>query len=155
MAKLVQGERIGKLGKVVLGCSAIVFDAAKQKVLLTRRTDNGRWCLPGGRIDPGESAAEACAREVLEETGLEVCVGRLVGVYSDPNYLIEYADGERCHVFALHFEVEVTGGTLGISEETTEYGYFSQDEMAGIDLMEHHWQRIPDSFADQTTTFVR
>ncbi|NET59574.1 MAG: NUDIX domain-containing protein [Symploca sp. SIO2E6] len=155
MAKLVQGERIGKLGKVVLGCSAIVFDAAKQKVLLTQRTDNGRWCLPGGRIDPGESAAEACTREVLEETGLEVNVERLVGVYSDPNYLIEYADGERCHVFALHFEVQEIGGTLGLSNETTAYGYFSQDEIADIDLMEHHWQRIKDSFAEQMMAFVR
>lgn len=155
MAKIVQGERIGKQGKVVLGCSAIIFDSAKQKVLLTRRTDNGRWCLPGGRVDPGESVAEACAREVLEETGLQVRVGRLIGVYSDPNYLIEYADGERCHIFALNFEVEVIAGTLGISEETTEYGYFSQDEMAEIDLMEHHWQRIEDAFANQMITFIR
>jgi 8-oxo-dGTP pyrophosphatase MutT (NUDIX family) len=50
----------------------MVFDEERTKVLLTRRTDNGRWCLPGGGIDSGESAAEACEREALEETGLVV-----------------------------------------------------------------------------------
>ncbi|NES25879.1 MAG: NUDIX domain-containing protein [Symploca sp. SIO3E6] len=155
MAKIVHGERIGKLAKVILGCCAIIFDSTKQKVLLTRRTDNGRWCLPGGRIDPGESFAEACAREVLEETGLEVRVKRLIAVYSDPNYIIEYADGERCHIFSLNFEVELIGGTLGTSDETTAYGYFSQDEMAEIDIMENQWPRIQDAFAGQTTTLIR
>ena len=69
MSKLVYGDRIGKDGQLRPGASAIIYGESKEYVLLTRRSDNGRWCLPGGGMDPGESVAEACAREVLEETG--------------------------------------------------------------------------------------
>ena len=82
---LKYGDRIGKLAMLTPSGSAAIFNPTGQKVLLTRRTDNGRWCLPGGAMDPGESAAECCAREVLEETGLIVRVGKLIGVYSTPH----------------------------------------------------------------------
>jgi 8-oxo-dGTP pyrophosphatase MutT (NUDIX family) len=155
MVKIIQGDRVGKQGHIVLGCSAVIFDQSRAKILLTRRTDNGRWCLPGGRMDPGESATETCIREALEETGLQVKVKRLIGVYSSPDYLLEYADGEKCHVVALNFEVEVIGGTLGISNETTEYGYFSQNEIQNMDLVEHNVPRVADAFNVQDSTFVR
>ena len=155
MAKLLHGERIGKLGAILLGCSAAIFDPTRQKVLLTRRTDNGRWCLPGGRMEPGESAAEACAREVWEETGLRIHVGRLIGVYSNPHRLIEYAAENRFHVVAMNFEAEPIGGELGLSDETTDFGYFSPAEIEGMDVMEHHRERIEDAFAAQTAAFVR
>lgn len=155
MAKIVYGERIGKLGQITLGCSAAIFDATRQKLLLTRRTDNGRWCLPGGRMDAGENAAEACTREVLEETGLQVSIERLIGVYSNPNFIIEYADGERCHSVALHFEATPIAGTLSISEETTEYGYFYLNQIASMDVMEHHLERIQDTFTPQISAFIR
>ncbi len=155
MAKIIYGDRIGKLGKITLGCSAAIFDSTRQNVLLTRRTDNGRWCLPGGRMDAGEDVAETCVREVLEETGLHVCIERLVGVYSNPNFIIEYADGERCHSVVLHFEATPITGTLDISEETTAYGYFSLNEIANIDVMEHHLERIQDTLTAQTAAFIR
>lgn len=86
--QVLYGERFGKQGELRVGCSATIFDEKREKVLLTRRADNGRWCLPGGRMESGESAAEACEREVLEETGLTVRVTRLVGVYSNPDQLV-------------------------------------------------------------------
>ncbi len=155
MTRILHGERIGKSGAILLGCSAIIFDPTKQKILLTRRTDNGQWCLPGGRLEPGESAAEGCAREVWEETGLHIRVRRLIGVYSNPHRLLEYANGHRFHVVALNFEVEPTGGSLCLSDETTDYGYFSPGEIASMDVMAHHRERIEDAFIDQTTTFIR
>jgi ADP-ribose pyrophosphatase YjhB (NUDIX family) len=106
VAKIIEGERIGKLGKLALGCSATIFDSTRQKVLLTRRTDNGRWCLPGGRAEPGENVVETCLRETLEETGLQVRMVRLLGVYSSPHRMVEYPDGNRYQVVALNFEVE-------------------------------------------------
>ena len=105
MAKIIEGKRIGRLGRPALGCSATNFDPTGRKVLLTRRTDNGRWCLPGGRTESGESVVETCLRETLEETGLEVRMVRLLGVYSSPHRLVEYPDGNRYHVVALNFEV--------------------------------------------------
>jgi ADP-ribose pyrophosphatase YjhB (NUDIX family) len=109
MAQVLYGERIGKQGKIRLGCSAAILDEYG-RILLTRRADNGQWCLPGGGMEAGESAAEACEREVLEETGLSVCVKRLVGIYSHSDQLVIYPDGGRFQIVALHFEAEITGG---------------------------------------------
>ncbi len=155
MSKLVYGDRIGKDGQLRPGCSAIIYGETREQVLLTRRSDNGRWCLPGGGMDPGESAAEACAREVLEETGLIVRVGRLVGVYTTPNILVEYADGNRIQPVAFSFEAEATGGELTLSDETTEYGYYSIGELKKMDLMEHHLERIIDAQAGQVAAIVK
>ena len=106
-------------------------------------------------MDPGESAAEACAREVLEETGLVVRVGKLVGVYSTPDLMIEYADGNKIQGVTLNFDVEPIGGQLGLSGETTEVGYFTIDEINNLDVMEHHHQRIHDALACSQAAFVR
>jgi 8-oxo-dGTP pyrophosphatase MutT (NUDIX family) len=72
MAKLIHGNRVAKHGIILFGCSAIIFDAPHQNILITKRTDNGQWCLPGGRTDSGENVEECCLREVFEETGLHV-----------------------------------------------------------------------------------
>jgi 8-oxo-dGTP pyrophosphatase MutT (NUDIX family) len=145
MSKLIFGERIGRNATLRPGSSAIIFDTVREKILLTRRSDNGRWCLPGGGMDAGESASEACVREVLEETGLAVRVTRIVGVYTSPDLIIEYPDGNRVQPVAFSFEAEVFGGELGLSEETTDYGYFTMQEMDALDLMEHHKERIEDA----------
>lgn len=88
------------------------------RLLLTRRTDNGRWCLPGGAMDPGESLEECCVREVWEETGLRVRVVRLIGIYSTPHRITYYADGNRWQTVSANFLAEITGGTLGVSDGT-------------------------------------
>ena len=58
MSKSLYGDRIGKMAKLRVGASAIIFDETREKILITRRTDNGLWCLPGGGMDPGESVME-------------------------------------------------------------------------------------------------
>ncbi len=154
MTKVIFGERIGREGTLRLGCSAVILDPTRQKVLLTRRADNGQWCLPSGGMEPGESTAEACAREVWEETGLRVRIVRLTGVYSDPNQLMIYPDGNKIQVVALNFEAEVTGGELGLSDETTEAGFFPVDEAAKLDIIGNHFKRIQDALLGQQTAFV-
>ena len=158
MSKLIRGERVGKTADLAPGASAIIFDEAREKVLLTRRSDNGRWCLPGGGMNPGESAAETCVREALEETGLEVRVTRLVGIYTSPNMIIEYDDGNRVQPVAFSFEAEIIGGELGLSDETTEFGYFAIDGpggLDGLDMMEHHLQRIIDAVENREPAFMK
>ena len=129
MSQVVYGERFGKQGELRVGCSATIFDEKREKVLLTKRADNGRWCLPGGHMESGESAAEACEREVLEETGLKVRVKRLIGVYSDPDQLVIYRDGKKAFFVIMSFEADIIEGQLGLSDETTDVGYFSLAEM--------------------------
>jgi ADP-ribose pyrophosphatase YjhB (NUDIX family) len=155
MAKVIYGERIGRSGKISTGCSAVIFDDARQKILLTRRADNNQWCLPSGQVEAGESITEACVREVLEETGLQIEVVKLIGVYSNPHQLIEYPDGNRIHLISLCFEVQITGGKLTASDEATKFNYFGLDEIDSIDLLPNHRERILDAFAQSTAVFIR
>lgn len=154
MTRTLYGERLGKEGALRLGCSAAIFDS-EGRVLLTRRADNGQWCLPSGGMEPGESVEEACAREVFEETGLRVRLTRLVGVYSNPHQLVIYQDGTKVQIVALHFEAEITGGKLSLSDETTDYGYFSLDEIEGLEMLGKHKDRIADTLAQKTEAFIK
>lgn len=155
MAKLLQGERIGRQGRLSVGCTAVVFAADEKRVLLTRRADNGCWCLPGGAMAAGESASEACERELWEETGQRGRVTRLIGVYTSAHLLVERTDGDCIQPVSFGFAVAVTGGEPGLSDETTACGWFAPDEIAAMDVMEHHRERIADAFAGQVAAFVR
>jgi ADP-ribose pyrophosphatase YjhB (NUDIX family) len=154
MTQILYGDRRGREGKIRVGCSAAIFND-ERKVLLTRRLDNGQWCLPSGGMEAGESPSETCIREVFEETGLHVRVTRLVGVYSDPNQLVMYADGNKVQIVALHFEAEITGGTLSLSNETSDFGYFSLEEMDVLEMLGHHKLRIEDTLARKAEAMFR
>jgi len=145
MTQVLFGSRLGKEGVLRVGCSATIFDKKREKVLLTQRTDNGRWCLPGGGMESGESAAEACEREVWEETGLKVRVTRLIGVYSNPDQLVIYPDGNKAFFVVMSFEVEIISGELGLSDETTAFGYFSLKEMESMPIHAEHKARVEDA----------
>ena len=154
MTKILYGERLGKEGRIRLGCSAAIFDE-ERRILLTKRADNGQWCMPGGGMDAGESVSEACEREVREETGLRVRVKRLVGVYSYSDQLVVYADGNKAQIVALHFEVEVIGGEPGLSNETTDVGYFTLAEIENLEMFARHKVRIMDTLTNQEEAFIR
>ncbi len=145
MTQVLYGPRLGKEGQLRVGCSAVIFDEKREKVLLTQRMDNGRWCLPGGHMESGESAAEACEREVLEETGLKVRATRLLGVYSNPDQLVIYKDGNKAFFVVLNFEVQVLEGELGLSDETTDFGWFSLEEMETMPIHANHKARVEDA----------
>jgi ADP-ribose pyrophosphatase YjhB (NUDIX family) len=153
--EIIYGERISKDARLRLGCSATIFDDSRQKILLTKRSDNGLWCLPGGGAEAGESVAEACERETLEETGLIVKATKLLGVYSDPHMIAEYADGNRIHIVGLNFEAEVLGGQLIVTDETTAVDFFELKDLEQLDLMQYHRQRIADALAQEARAFVR
>ncbi|SRR5579875_231519 len=153
--EILLGVRIAREGHVLVGCSAVVFDDTRERILLTQRADNRQWCLPGGQLEPGESVAEACLRELHEETGLIGQVKRLIGVYSSPDRLLCYPDGNRYHLIGLSFEVELVGGVPGLSDETTAFGYYTANEIASLDLLITHRERIADAFANLAEAVVR
>ena len=155
MTQIIFGERIAKTARLRLGCCGTLFEANRQKILLTRRADNGQWCIPGGGVDPGEDVSEACARELFEETGLRVYVRRLIGVYSSPDCVIQYTNGERFQIVAFNFEVEAADGALTLNSEVTEFGYFNALEIARLDLLPNHRIRIQDVYTNQAMPFIR
>jgi len=155
MTQVLYGERLGKQGVLRLGCSAAIFDEAREKILLTRRADNGLWCLPGGLMNPGESVTEACIREVQEETGLRVGIKRLVGVYSNPDQLVVYPDGNKAFLVVLHFEAGILAGIPGLSDETLEVGFYSMDELGSFAFLGQHKERIYDSLQTRKKALIR
>ena len=155
MTQVLYGNRLGKQGQLRTGCSAVIFNEDRTRALLTRRTDNGRWCIPGGGMEAGESAAEACIREVWEETGLKVGVKRLIGVYSNPDQLVIYPDGNKAHFVVMSFEAEIIGGELGLSNETTEAGFFSIQEMETMVIHDRHKERVEDALLNQAEAFIK
>jgi 8-oxo-dGTP pyrophosphatase MutT (NUDIX family) len=155
MTQIHFGDRIGRQGKIRLGCSAVLLDVNREKTLLTRRADNGLWCLPSGGVEPGESVAEACAREVWEETGLLIQTMRLTSVFSSPDRLVIYSDGNKIQFVILNFEVQSYGGEIHLSDETIDFGFYSIPEIADMDIFPHHKQFISDTLSGQNATFIR
>ncbi len=134
--------------------SAVIRDR-RGYVLLGRRADSREWGLPGGNVEIGESVADAIRREAREETGLDVAVMRLVGVYSDPAWqVVRYPDGRVVHYVNTCFECRVTGGDLATSPETLELAYFNPAALPE-DTVPQHRQRIADAVDGYGGAFIR
>ena len=124
---------------------AIIHDG---KILLTRREDFEVRCLPGGGVEDGESLAEAAIREAKEETGLNVELTRLVGVYSR-------VGGMWNDMHAILFAAEPVGGVLKTQPgETIAVAYFPFDKIP-IELLFGHKQRIDDAIHQVTGIAVK
>ena len=131
------------------GC--IIFDE-QNRLLLQRRTDCGKWGFPGGLLELGESAAEAAVREVREESGLDVRITALFGIYS--KYHVVYANGDRAQTILHMFRAEVTGGALlSGSSETMELRYFEPEQLPPLFCRQH--QDILDDLLDGKAAVYR
>jgi 8-oxo-dGTP pyrophosphatase MutT (NUDIX family) len=109
--------------------SAIIMDD-DGKILLQRRSDNGKWSTPGGAIDPREEPADAIVREVYEECNLKVVPERIIGVYGGEDHLLTYPNGDQVAIISIVFLCKIIGGTLKINDdESLELRYFAPDDL--------------------------
>ncbi len=155
MSQVLYGDRIGQEGELRVGSCAIIFDERRETVLLTKRADNGLWCLPGGRMEPGETIEECCCREVFEETGLMIRTTRLTGIYSNRDQLVVYKDGAKVQMIVLSFEATVIGGALGTSAETLDARYFPFADLEALEFHDRHKDRILDALASSPIPVMR
>jgi len=137
------------------GVSAVIRDR-DGRLLLQERTDNGYWGLPGGAVEYGEALTNALRREVEEETGLIVDVGRLIGLYSDPalGQIVTYPDGNIAHFVSSCFACSILSGTLALSDETSGVAWFAPAALPD-NLYTMHRIRIEDALTDTEIPFVR
>lgn len=108
----------------------IVFDQAGRLLLIRRARppDQGSWSVPGGRCRPGESGADACVREVAEETGLTVVVSRFAGHVE--------RDGPAGQIYDIDdFVCAVVSGSLRAGDDAEDARWVHRDELAGLGLV--------------------
>jgi 8-oxo-dGTP diphosphatase len=108
---------------------AIVKDADGRLLLVQRGHDPeaGRWSVPGGRVEPGETDAQAIAREMLEETGLVVTAGPLVGAVERPG-------GADTVLDIRDYEVTVTGGQLAAGDDAADVRWLAPADVSALPL---------------------
>ncbi|MGG2465102.1 NUDIX hydrolase [Streptomyces sp. RGM 3693] len=128
-----------KPNSLVVAASAVVTDD-KGRILLQRRRDNDLWALPGGGMDMTDSLPGTAVREVKEETGYDVEITGLIGTYTDPRHIIAYCDGEVRRQFNVCFRARIVGGSLAVSDESTEVRFVEPSELNALPM--HHTQRL-------------
>jgi ADP-ribose pyrophosphatase YjhB (NUDIX family) len=115
----------------LVGCDTFIPDAARSRVLLIRRADNGFWALPGGFHDLNETPATCAIRECLEETGLRVAIARLLGVFSSNCYRevnYPHKGGKYVHILFLAEPLSSDQSPRATSE-AREFGWFAEHEL--------------------------
>jgi 8-oxo-dGTP diphosphatase len=115
-----------------LTVDAVITDPQRGVVLICRRhpPSAGAWALPGGFVDVGEACEDACRRETREETGLEVAISGLLGVWSCPDR------DPRGHTVSVVYLCRVTGGTLAGADDAAEAAWFAH--LGGVSLAFDH-----------------
>ncbi len=119
----------------------IILPSEEGHVLLIRRgTDpyEGYWALPGGFVEVGETLEEAAAREAEEETGLEVEIIRLVGVYSNPDR------DPRGHNVSCAYLARAGSGELSAATDADEASFL---DPSTVELAFDHEKIISDALA--------
>ncbi len=102
------------------------------KILLVKECSDGKWSLPGGWADIGESPSESVAREVWEESGFEVKATRLAAVYDRSKHPHEPLT--HYHIYKLFFICEIMGGQPTTSNETEQIEFFKEDDLPELSI---------------------
>ncbi|WP_127849430.1 NUDIX hydrolase [Lacticaseibacillus hulanensis] len=121
-------ERVGHMPIIMNTASGILFND-KREILLNHRVDNGKWSLPGGYMEYGETFAQTLVREFKEDSGLDVRIVRMLKVFDQGESV--YPNGDVCQTIVMLYEVERIGGSFAEAdaEETTEMKFWPTDAL--------------------------
>ena len=129
LRKLLSGlKRPARTVRQLVGAGVACVNPAGA-VLLIRRRDNGLWDLPGGRVEPGEATEAAARRELLEETGLEAGPLELLAVFSGPETLHTYPDGNTVAWVTVLYLCRAFSGSGVAGDDAAEVGWFGLEEI--------------------------
>lgn len=131
-------------GELILGAAGTMIEDGCGRVLLVKRCDCGKWGIPGGLMEYGETMEQTAIREAKEETGLEVAVDGLLGIYSG-----FFSRNSKTQPIVAAFIAHKTGGELYCDHiETDELGWFGSDDLPEI-YSEQHKQMLADYFTGE------
>lgn len=142
-----------KANSIVPSVTAIVTNE-RDEILLVHKTDNDLWALPGGGMDAGEYMSDSVVREVEEETGVIVQVTGVVGIYTNPNHVMAYDDGEVRQQCSICFTTERLGGELRTSSETSEVEFVDPDCLDTISIHPSMRLRIDHYLERRSTPYI-
>ncbi|WHT21182.1 NUDIX domain-containing protein [Crossiella sp. CA-258035] len=141
-----------KANSIAVAVSAFVQDESG-RLLMIRRTDNDFYSIPGGQLELGETLTEATIRELDEETGIIVDIVELVGIYSNPNHIVAYSDGEVRQEFSICFRANPVGGTLRTSSESKEVCWVTREEVGSLNIHPSIRLRIEHGFSNRDSPY--
>ncbi|KAA2261025.1 NUDIX domain-containing protein [Solihabitans fulvus] len=141
-----------KVNSVKPAVSAFVQDVAG-RLLMIRRTDNDLYSIPGGGQEVGETLAQTAVREVKEETGIDVEVTGLIGLYSNPAHVIAYDDGEVRQEFSICFRARLIGGKLRTSSESKEVEWVAHERLDELNIHPSIQLRIGRGFENRSEPY--
>lgn len=141
-----------KANSIAVAVSAFIQDD-EGRILMIRRTDNDLYSIPGGQLELGETLAQAAVREVQEETGITCEVSGVIGIYSNPNHVVAYDDGEIRQEFSICFRARSLGGTLRGSDESREVQWVSLDRLDELSVHDSIMLRIRHALKNDQKVF--
>ena len=122
-------EVVGHRLLLLPAVSAVIRDE-QNRILLMRSVESGKWSLPAGAVEPGESPEDAVIREVSEETGLRVVSARLSAAVGGVEFRTTYPNGDQVEYVVSVFDCEVAPGSLyAVDGEASEFRWVSPPEV--------------------------
>jgi ADP-ribose pyrophosphatase YjhB (NUDIX family) len=141
-----------KANTVAVAVSAFIQDD-RGRILMIRRTDNNLYSIPGGQLEPGETLTQATMREVREETGIDIEVTGIIGIYSNPNHVIAYDDGEVRQEFSICFRARPIRGVPHTSQESSEVDWIEITKLDRMDVHPSIRRRIQRGLSHDTSPY--
>jgi ADP-ribose pyrophosphatase YjhB (NUDIX family) len=141
-----------KANSIAVAVSAFIQDD-EGRILMIRRTDNDLYAIPGGQLELGETLAQAAVREVREETGIECEVTGVIGLYSNPNHVIAYDDGEVRQEFSICFRAAPNSGEIHTSEESKEVNWVPPEDLHNLNIHPSIALRIDHALLSRAEVF--
>lgn len=142
-----------KANSIVPAVSVVIPDD-QGRMLMIHRTDNKYWSIPGGGMEPGESVREAAKREVKEETGIDCEITGLVGIYSNPQHVAAYDDGEVRQEFSICLVGRLIGGSLRTSKESSEVRFVPTADISAHEIHPSIRMRISHYLENRTAPYI-